>query len=241
LAFQFAVTLPGQQPLSFGLLIVADGLGGHAGGEQASALAARLAAKQVIGQLCLPLLGEGQSLFELAPVNEVLESAIRAADQAVRQRLPKAGTTLTLAFALGDGVYVAHVGDSRAYLGERGRLVQLTHDHSMAARLLEMGQVTPEEAVSQRHLLYKALGQGADTEPDIRYHAWHPHQYLLLCCDGLWSALTDQEMVHIIDTSETPGSACRSLAARANERGGEDNISVILAARDWVRPDPQLS
>jgi serine/threonine protein phosphatase PrpC len=241
LALQFALTQHQQLSLRVGLFIIADGLGGHTGGEQASALAARLAAKHIINQLYLPILGDGQSPFDLAPINEVLETAVRIADQAIRHRLPEAGTTLTLALTLGDGVYIAHVGDSRAYLGERGRLIPLTRDHSMAARLVEMEHATPDETFSQRHILYRAIGQGAETEPDVLYHALKRHQYLLLCCDGLWSELTNKEMVRIIDASDTPGAACRSLVAHANENGGEDNVSVILAASGWPLPDREPS
>jgi serine/threonine protein phosphatase PrpC len=219
-----------------GLFLIADGLGGHAGGEQASALAVRLAARHIVQQLHLPMLGDGQSPSELAPINEVLETAVRIANQAVRHRFPQAGTTLTLALIVGDGAYIAHVGDSRAYAGEPGGLRQLTRDHSMAARLVEVGHAAPEETLAQRQILYKAIGQGTDAEPDVLYQALHPQQYLLLCCDGLWSELTDPDMSRIIDAAATPGAACRELVARANANGGEDNISVILAARGWSVP-----
>lgn len=106
----------------------------------------------------------------------------------------------------------------------------------MAARLLEMGQVTSDEAALQRNILYKAVGQGNQIDPDILYRDLAPGQYLLLCCDGLWDKVSDQEMSAIIDASPTPGLACRNLVTRANENGGEDNISVILAARGWPLP-----
>lgn len=232
LALQFMLAQQGQSPLPAGLFVVADGMGGHIRGEQASTLAMHLAARHVLNQVFLPLL-DGGGMAERPPINEALETSVHIAHEAITRRLPEAGTTITLALVLGDGVYVAHMGDSRAYQGERGRLQQLTRDHSMAARMLEMGNVSPEQVALQRNILYKALGQGAQVEPDILYRDLGPEQYLLLCCDGLWGMVSDEEMATIVDASATPGAACQNLVAKANENGGEDNISVVLAARSW--------
>lgn len=236
LIWQFVLAQEGQPPLPMGLFIIADGMGGHARGEQASALATRLAADHVIREVCLPLLGADGEMSGRTPIHEALGDSIRLAHQAITRSLPEAGTTMTMALLLGDGAYIAHVGDSRAYLGERGTLRLLTQDHSMAARLLEMGQVTPEEAAPQRNILYKALGQGASVEPDIIYHDLAWGQYLLICCDGLWGKVTDEEIAAIVDASLTPDVACQELVALANRNGGEDNISVIVAARGWPLP-----
>jgi serine/threonine protein phosphatase PrpC len=236
LALQFVLAQQGQPPLPVGLYIIADGMGGHIQGEQASALAVRLAARHVIDQVYLPLLSDDEEAAMRAPINEVLDASMQIAHHAIVRRLPKAGTTMTMALSLGDGLYIAHVGDSRAYVGERGSLRLLTRDHSMGARLLEMGRTTSDEAATQRNILYKALGQGAQIEPDVMYHDLNPGQYLLLCCDGLWDKVSDEEMSAIIDASQSPGTACTNLVARANERGGEDNISVVLAAQSWPLP-----
>lgn len=233
LALQFMWAQKGQPPLPVGLFILADGMGGHAQGEQASALAVRLAARHIVNQVYLPLLNEDEGPAMRIPINEVLEDSMRMAHQAVLRHLPRAGTTMTIALTLGDGAYIAHVGDSRAYMGKRGSLQILTRDHSMAARLLEMGRASPQEAAMQRNILYKALGQGAQVEPDILYHGFGTGRYLLLCCDGLWDKVSDEEMSAIIEASPTPGTACRNLVTRANENGGEDNITVILASRGW--------
>ena len=236
LAWQLTLARQGQPPLTVGLFIIADGMGGHLQGEQASALACCLAADHVIRQVCLPMLSDDAGMAERVPLNEVLGSSMRIAHQAVARRLPEAGTTMTLALLLNNGVYLAHVGDSRAYLGKQGHLHLLTRDHSMAARLLEMGQATPEEVAPQRNILYKALGQGTRSEPDIMYHDLNQGQYLLLCCDGLWGKVTDEEMAAITEAAPTPDIACQNLVALANEKGGEDNISVILVARGWPLP-----
>jgi serine/threonine protein phosphatase PrpC len=222
-----------------GLFIIADGMGGHALGEQASALSVRLAAEHIIRHVCLPTLSDDHEASQRVPINEILEESVRVAHQAVSRRMPEAGTTLTMALVLGDGVYIAHVGDSRAYLGELGCLEPLTQDHSVAARLVEMGQATAEEATLQRNVLYKALGQGIEVEPDILYRGLDVGQYLLLCCDGLWGKLKDEEMAATIEAAFTPDIACQNLVARANENGGEDNISAIVVARGWPLPARQ--
>ncbi len=236
LAWQCLLAQSGQAPLPLGLYVLADGLGGHAGGAQASALAVQLAAEHVIREICLPLLAEEGGGAGPPPIHEILRGSVRTAHQALLHRLPEAGTTLTLALVLAEGVYLAHVGDSRAYAGQRGRLRQLTRDHSVAARLAEMGQATDDELDAQQNVLYKALGQGAELEPEIRYHDLEQGQYLLLCCDGLWGKVPDEEMAAIVEATPTPDIACQNLVARANEYGGEDNISVILVARGWPLP-----
>lgn len=236
LAWHSLIAQQGLPPMPMGLFIIADGMGGHASGEQASAIAIRVAAGHIIRHICFPLLGEAEDEGERAPINEILESSVHKAHRAVARRLPEAGTTMTIALLLGDDVYLAHVGDSRAYLGRQGRLQPLTQDHSVAARLLEMGHATPEEATSQRNVLYKALGQGTKIEPDVLYRNLEQGHYLLLCCDGLWGKVSDEEMAAIVEAAPTPDIACQNLVRQANEHGGEDNISVILAARGWPLP-----
>ncbi|HSJ58362.1 MAG TPA: protein phosphatase 2C domain-containing protein [Anaerolineae bacterium] len=235
LVFQFIKTQGTEPPLPISLLILADGLGGHSHGEEASALAVAVAADLVMRRMCLPLLIEGQSAAAQTPINEILEMSVRQAHEAVVHRLPEGRTTLTMVLVLGAGVYVAHVGDTRAYLGRaraagvQGQLRLLTRDHSMAARLLEMGQGTAEGMAGQRRVLYKAIGQGPDVEPDLRYSELTPGDYLLLCCDGLWGQVADDEMAHIIASAAGPEEACRQLVARAKELGGDDNITAIVA------------
>jgi serine/threonine protein phosphatase PrpC len=236
LAWQFTLAQHGQAPLSAGLFVIADGMGGHLLGEQASALAVRAASNHVISQLCLPLLSADEGMANQAPINEVLETGMRIAHQTLSRRLPEAGTTMTMALVLADSIYIAHIGDSRAYLGQRGHIRMLTKDHSMAARLLEMGQASPEEAASQRNILFKALGQGGEVEPDILYRDLDQGQFLLLCCDGLWGMLSDEEILTIVQAAPTPDLACQGLVACANEKGGQDNISVIVVARGWPPP-----
>jgi PPM family protein phosphatase len=233
LVLHFVATQQEEPPFPVGLFVLADGMGGHLQGQRASDLACRQAASYVLRRILMPLLDGEEESSERAPINEVLESAVSVAHEAVAHRLPEAGTTLTLALVLGNGAYIAHVGDSRAYLGGRGRLECLTQDHSMAARLQEMGQAAPEKLDSQRNILYRALGQGPRVEPDIRYHGLEEGQYLLLCCDGLWGSVSDDEMSAVVDEATTPNAACQELVTRALQAGGKDNITVVIAARGW--------
>jgi serine/threonine protein phosphatase PrpC len=241
LVWQFSLLQKGEPPRPLGLFGIADGMGGHARGEQASALAIRVAAQHIIRAIAFPLLIEDEEMAERSPIHEVLAASVRMAHQAVVRRVPEGGTTLTLALLLDENVYVAHVGDSRAYLGERGQLCRLTQDHSMAARLVEMEQATPAEVVLQRNILYKAIGQGSEVQPDLVSCDLGWGQYLLLCCDGLWTKGSDEEIRAIVEASATPDIACQSLVAMANENGGEDNISVILVARGWPLPPGEPS
>lgn len=238
LVWQCLLAQGGQSPLPLGLYMVADGMGGHTMGELASGLAIRLAADYVLRHVCLPLLGDDTEYSERRPIHEVLETSVRLAHQAILRRLPEAGTTLSMVLVMGDGAYLAHVGDSRIYLGEPGQLRPLTKDHSVAARLLEMGQATEEQVVAQRNVLYKALGQGPEIEPDITYHDLDLGQYLLLCCDGLWGEVPDGEIAAIIESAPTPDAACQRLVARAKQNGGNDNITAIVVARGWPLTDP---
>lgn len=229
LAAQFILGRGEQPPLSIGLFIVADGMGGHGDGDRASALACRLAAEHVMRQVYLPVLAESAG----SPINEVLEEGVEIGHRAISRQLPGAGTTLTMALVLGDDVHIAHVGDGRAYLGKPGHLECVTRDHSMAERLVELGQAAADEVVGGRTMLYKALGHGPEIEPDILHEQLEERSYVLLCCDGLWAVMADEEISASVDAAPTPGAACRRLVDQAIERGGEDNITVLLAARGW--------
>jgi serine/threonine protein phosphatase PrpC len=236
LAWQLTMTQPGQHPMPTGIFVIADGMGGQAQGEEASVLATHLASAHVIQRIALPMLSDDADAANREPIHDILSQSMRIAHQAVARRYPRAGTTLTMALVLGENLFIAHVGDSRAYLGQRGSLEPLTRDHSVAARLVEMGQATEEEAMSQRNILYKAIGQGPEVEPDIVYHDLSWGQYLLLCCDGLWGEVPDAQIAAIVEAAPTPDAACQALVAQANDNGGEDNISVILVARGWPLP-----
>ncbi len=216
--------------LPFGLFIVADGMGGHKGGQLASSLTTRVVADWIVREVYLPsLMGETQSAGQ-RPINEALIEAVVAANAAVHEAAPEAGTTVTCALLLGANAYIAHVGDSRAYLVNRTNIRRITRDHSLVDRLIELGQISPEEALThpQRNVLYRAVGQAGTLEVDTYLQSMPSNSYLLLCSDGLWSVVSDQEIVKIISNAPSPQVACQRLIKAANEGGGEDNITAVL-------------
>jgi serine/threonine protein phosphatase PrpC len=149
----------------------------------------------------------------------------------VTMAAPGSGTTLTAALVLGQQMTIGHVGDSRAYaLRTDGRIEVLTRDHSLVKRLEELGQISLEEAAAhpQRNVLYRALGQGDVLEPDIFTTPFPQPGYLLICSDGLWSVLPDQNLSKLVTSAPSLQVACQSLVAAANDAGGPDNISAIL-------------
>lgn len=220
----------GSSDLPLGIFIIADGMGGHQHGEVASGVAARTMAEYLVKKLYPPLLGaKGEAQAE--SLQEIMENGVKEAQQAVVRKAPGGGTTLTAALVVGEQVTIAHVGDSRGYfIYPDGRLQILTQDHSLVHRLVELGQLTEDEAAvhPQRNVLYRALGQSEPFHPDIHSHKFPVPGYLLLCSDGLWNVLTEQQIVRIVFTSNDLPMACRRLVEASNAAGGPDNISAIL-------------
>lgn len=215
---------------AFGLFVLADGMGGHQAGEVASSLAARTVAHYIMRQLYLPaLIGQDRDTEQPA-LNEVLVDAVQAANSGVVSRVPGGGTTLTCALTLGPRVYIAHVGDSRAYVIIEEELDQITHDHSLVDRLVELGQLTRDEAAThpQKNVLYRAIGQSGILEVDTHVRTIPQGGRLLLCSDGLWSIVSETEMASIVTAAPSLQAACENLIAAANRAGGPDNITAIL-------------
>jgi len=213
-----------------GIFILADGMGGQQAGEVASSIAARIVAYTIVRQFYLPLLTGQERLADQPALNEVLVNAVQAANNAVAGQVPGGGTTLTCALVLGSRAYVAHVGDSRAYIVSGEGLSQITHDHSLVDRLVELGQLTRDEATihPQKNVLYRAVGQSGTLEVDTSMHVIPQGGRLLLCSDGLWTMVSGAEMTHIIATAPSLQEACNGLIAAANRAGGPDNVTVIL-------------
>ncbi len=215
---------------AFGIFVLADGMGGHQAGEVASSLAARVVAHDIVRQFYLPILMGQEHNTNHPPLNEVLVDAVQAANGIVADRVPGGGTTLTCALVLGPRVHIAHVGDSRAYVVTGEALDQITHDHSLVDRLVELGQLTRDEAAvhPQKNVLYRAVGQSGMLEVDT-YMRTIPHGgRLLLCSDGLWSMVGDIEIGNIVATAPSLQAACDNLIAAANRAGGPDNVTAIL-------------
>lgn len=221
-----------KTPPPFGLFVVADGMGGHHDGERASMVAAHSIARYVIHEIYLPFLEGRQPDANQKTIPEVLANAMDAANEAVNAEVPEGGTTVTCAVVRGDLAYFAHVGDSRAYLitDDRQNMELITRDHSLVKRLEELGQLTPEEAEvdPRRNMLYRAIGQGDTLEVDAATRRLPPSASLLFCSDGLWNVVNDEHILQILRESPDPQESCERLVQAANERGGPDNITVVL-------------
>jgi protein phosphatase len=211
-----------------GLFIVADGMGGHHDGEKASALVTRTLSSYVIKHIFLPLIS-GDNANQGA-ISEALIKAVEKANADLNSKVPDGGTTLSSCVVIAGMAHIAHVGDSRIYLIHRDHIEQMTRDHSLVQRLIELDQLTPEEAKEhpQHNVLYRALGQNEAVEVDTLTRRLPPSSRLLICSDGLWNLVPDQEMLDVVRQSNSPAEACNRLIQLAIQRGGQDNITVVL-------------
>ncbi len=230
-----AIPLPdGQQAY---LCLVADGMGGAAAGEYASRLAAD------VSRAYLEQESASHPPATDAAWQALLRDAVRAANRQIYDaaRTDAArrgmGTTLTIALLVGDRLHIASVGDSRAYLLNTGGVTddgapaaQLTSDHSLVARLVDIGQLTPEQARvhPQRNILYRSIGTDPSVDVDTRSEALEPGDIVLLCSDGLVNHVSDEEIAQIALGETDLDRAVMRLVSLANERGGRDNISVVM-------------
>lgn len=228
--FALTVAIGGEgNNYPIGLFIVADGMGGHQYGEVASAAAVRTLAGYMLKRFHPYILDPANSIDE--PLQDLMRAAINEAQRVVTQVAPGSGTTLTVALILGQQLTIGHVGDSRAYsIRPDGRVDSLTRDHSLVKRLEELGQISSDEAVAhpQRNVLYRAVGQGEALDADIFTAPFPQPGYLVLCSDGLWSVVPEDNLFKIIKEAPTIQNACQSMVAAANDAGGPDNISVII-------------
>lgn len=206
------------------LAVIADGMGGYEGGQEAS----RLAVETV------------RSIYDNA-FNGDPQATLSAAFEAAHQNIQRfaqdhpqfygMGTTCTALSIVGRQLHFAHVGDSRLYLMRAATISRLTRDHSYVGRLVESGIVRSEDAEShpQRHILTAALGSGRDVTPHIPDLPvpLEEGDILLLCTDGLWGLVGDPDLARVVQ-SNPPGEACQKLVTMALERGGPDNITALV-------------
>lgn len=204
------------------LMLVADGMGGHEGGEEAS----RIAVDVVQHAYASALDEDPASALGNAFQTAHREIQLQAAEE---PRLHGMGTTCTAAVLLGHELYYAHVGDSRLYLVHGGEIQQLTRDQTYVGRLIEQGLLDPQDAERhpQRHVLMAALGAGMQIVPELPEGPvlLAKGDAVVLCTDGLWGLVPEAEIRSIV-AENAPGDACRKLVERARERGGPDNITV---------------
>lgn len=205
------------------LLAVADGMGGHVGGEVASSAA--IAAVAYLDHECPSELGAAA------------EAGIRKANQRLRElveqdpSLAGMGTTLTLMLWDGPRVALAHIGDSRAYLLRNGDLYQITYDHTLVQTLLDDGRITPEEAARHPHrsILLQVLDGGDNTDPDLSLRDAEVGDRYLLCSDGLSGVVEAERLRHVLAEVDDLGEVTRQLIDLACEAGGPDNITCVVA------------
>ena len=185
-----------------GLFIVADGMGGHHDGEKAAAIAVRIITRHVINEIFVPLLSNQMNDPDRPAIAEVLRAAVEEANEMVTEEIPDGGTTATTVIVLGDLAYIAHVGDSRAYMITTDGIEQITRDHSFVQRLIELDQITPEEAAEhpQRNVLYRALGKSESLDVDAITRRLLPRSRLLLCSDGLWNPVSEDMILDIVNS-----------------------------------------
>ena len=213
------------------LFMVADGMGGAAAGEVASATAVDVVLRHLREKLSEK---RGPEPVEL--VGELTHAAEKANwsifQQAVnRPELRGMGTTATIAVLLNDTIYLAQVGDSRAYLVRAGIATQLTKDQSLMQKLIEAGELTEEEAAlsERRNIILQALGPEANVKVDLTMQPVRRGDVLLLCSDGLSGQVRPEDMARIVDEELDLSVACDRLIAMANDQGGPDNITVVAA------------
>jgi serine/threonine protein phosphatase PrpC len=218
---------------TLGLFIVADGMGGHEGGEVASKLAVQIIAERLIQNVLLRrFVEEDQPLGEAvrAHLTEAINDANEQVYRLAQERANDMGCTLTMALVMDGKAYIANVGDSRTYIYGQEGLRQITTDHSVVASLIAARMAEPEELYThpERHVIYRALGTKSTVEVDIWEEGLVPGDTLLLCCDGLWESIRDEGIQDVLLTQFDPQAACDEMVRLANQAGGEDNISVIL-------------
>nr|BBH94676.1 hypothetical protein KTA_28750 [Thermogemmatispora argillosa] len=230
----------------WGFFVVADGMGGHANGQDASRLAI-----QTIVDYVLPSLVRERELSS-NDYQRLLVEGVQSANQAVHEQNQREhadmGTTMTTALIVGSVAYVANVGDSRTYLYREGRgLKKVTQDHSVVASLVEAGIIKPEDIYThpKRNQIYRSLGEKPVVEVDPFREELLPGDKLLLCSDGLWDMTRDPHIEAVLRKPAEPQRLVDDLVQLALDGGGEDNISVIVvqlveSARAQTTPDLQV-
>jgi serine/threonine protein phosphatase PrpC len=222
----------------YNLFVVADGMGGHAAGEVASRIAVDSITEFVAltagnEEITWPFGLDDSISYDGNRLKTAIRHANRRVLEATHERAELEGMATTVAAVLVDGdvANLAHVGDSRIYLWSGGRITLLTSDHSWVNEQIQTGVISPEQARSHplRNVVTRALGGRSDLLVDVQSRRMEGGEVLLLCSDGLTTMIPDEEIAQILEESggDVRGAA-QALVDAANERGGEDNITVVL-------------
>ncbi len=214
------------------LYAVADGLGGHQSGEIASDLALRVLAKTILNSIIMPSLENTPTVLTAEAISPYLADAVKAANSEVynQGRDSGMGTTLVAAVLIGHSACIANVGDSRVYLMEDNKLRQVSRDHSLVADMAEEGKIQPDDIYTHpsRNIVTRCIGTGPAVKVDLFTEELNPGNSLVLCSDGLWEMIRDDQIRDILLGAASPQDACDLLVQQANKNGGVDNITVII-------------
>ena len=213
-----------------GIFIVSDGMGGHQAGTLASKIVTEVLPKMIkdgIGKLKSQGRAAIKSVLNRAIVELSRRMRTESSDQTEMRGM---GATLVMALLRADRAYIANMGDSRAYLFRKGKLRQLSEEHSVVALLLRSGDITPSEAKLHpaRSQLSRYIGMADKADPCIRTLLLKDNDRLLLCSDGLTGVVNDNEIACLLEKNTNPQDACSMLVETANLHGGPDNITVII-------------
>lgn len=238
LAMNLSAFHEGRAEVCLGLFAIADGIGGLGGGAMASRTVVQQLAQHFGARGMLTELGRTDQAPEQL-LTELTDAVQRANEYLHQQQAGHPigmGSTLTAAYVRGRLAAIANVGDSRAYRLRGDRLEQLTFDHSLIAGLVRGGLVQPDEARShpQKSVITRNVGGEPTIEVDTFLYDLAPGDRLVLVCDGVWEMLPDEDLAAILRAEPDPQRAATQLVARANEKGGEDNLSAIVVAIEEV-------
>lgn len=220
-----------------GLYIVADGMGGHSGGEFASRFAVNTVEEVIQSMNTDPEATVISGVnSEETDFGDRLRYAIQVASQKIYdqamfdQELRGMGTTIVAVLVQGDRLCVAHVGDSRGYLLRGGHLKQITFDHSLVSEQMRAGLISEKDAKNHRfkNIITRSVGYQEDVEIDLNYLEVKSGDRLLLCTDGLSNMLNDERILAIMSDKKDIREACQDLVNQANANGGDDNVTVLI-------------
>ena len=206
------------------VFVVADGMGGHAGGDVASAIVV-----EELGRLA-------DREFDRASAEQAVREALYESQRRIEQHAAGGvgraapGTTVVAAVVVGDHWLVVNLGDSRAYRMKGGELVQVSHDHSLVQDLLDAGDITEDEVADhpERHVITRALGGPGFSEPDLLWVDLADTDRLLLCTDGVNGFVDDTDIARVLVAETDPAGAAAALVAAALDAGGEDNATALV-------------
>ncbi|MGV3522648.1 MAG: Stp1/IreP family PP2C-type Ser/Thr phosphatase [Candidatus Sericytochromatia bacterium] len=223
------------------IYIVADGMGGHAAGDQASRIAVKTITEILSAyDFSTEALSPEEDAESGMSIEELIRYALQEANEQIllaslsNQHLQGMGTTAIVSVAHRGSLYVGHIGDSRTYLIRGQHLSQITEDHSVVQQLVKAGAISEEEAQVHpyKNVITRCLGMQANVEPDTLELVLQAGDRVLMCSDGLSNMVSNQMMEQLVNEHAEPQQACDKLVALANQNGGTDNITVVLLYHD---------